>query len=65
MARLALHCVAIVAGWALVTYGLASLTVPEVWPLSGGLALLSLAGWGHLRQIVSLGLYTLSRKPEL
>lgn len=64
MVSLALHCASIVGGWALVTYGLASLTVPEVWPLSGGLALLSLAGWGHLRQIVSLGLYTLTRKPD-
>lgn len=64
MGKLALHCAAIVGGWALLTHGVASLTVPEAWPLSGGLFLLSLAGWGHLRQIAVMGLYTIDRGPE-
>jgi hypothetical protein len=56
-----LHALAIVGGWALVTYGLAALLVPEVWPISGGLFLLSVAGWGHLRVLFAAGLYALYR----
>lgn len=59
-----LHGAAIVGGWALVTAGLASLLVPEVWLLSGGLFLLSLAGWGHLRVLFTLGAYALHRRPK-
>ena len=60
----ALHCVAIVCGWALLTAGVAALTVPEAWLISGGLFLLSLAGWGQLRIIAAMGVYALSRSPE-
>ncbi len=56
-----LHGLAIVGGWALVTAGVASLLVAEVWLISGGLFLLSLAGWGHLFRVFSLGLYKLRR----
>jgi hypothetical protein len=56
------HASAIVLGWALLTAGIAALLVPEVWLISGGLLLLSLAGWGHLRILFAAGLYTLSRR---
>ena len=55
------HASAILGGWGLVTAGAASLLVPEVWPISGGLFLLSLAGWGHLRVVFSAGVYALVR----
>jgi hypothetical protein len=60
----ALHALAILAGWALVTWGAASLLVWQVWPLSAGLLCLSLAGWGHLRVVFTVGLYTLKRRAE-
>ena len=56
-----LHVLAIVGGWALVTAGVAALLVPEVWLISGGLFLLSLAGWGHLWRVFSLGLFKLAK----
>jgi hypothetical protein len=56
-----LHALAIVGGWTLVTYGLAALLAPEVWPISGGLFLLSIAGWGHLRVLFTAGCYALLR----
>lgn len=55
------HLLSIVGGWALVTWGIASLTVWQVWPISGGLLLLSVAGWGHLRIVFAAGVYPLSR----
>ena len=58
----ALHALAIVLGWALLTAGIAALLVPEVWLISAGLLLLSLAGWGHLRVLFGAGLYALARK---
>lgn len=58
----ALHTASIVGGWALLTAGVAELLVPEVWLVSGGLFLLSLAGWSHLRVVFSHGLYSLTRK---
>jgi len=58
------HASAIVLGWALLTAGVAALLVSEVWLISGGLFLLSLAGWGHLRILAAAGLYTLSRRGE-
>lgn len=57
----ALHTVAIVAGWALLTWGIARLLVPEVWLISAGLFCLSIAGWEHLRVLATVGLYTLGR----
>jgi hypothetical protein len=60
----ALHGLAILLGWALVTEGLARLLVYEVRLLSAGLFLLSLAGWGHLRVLFGAGLYALHRRGE-
>lgn len=60
----ALHVAAILGGWALLTAGLAALLVTEVWLISGGLLCLSIAGWGHLRTIATMGVYALSRRPE-
>jgi len=59
-----LHALAIVAGWALLTAGIAALLVPEVWLISAGVLLLSLAGWGHLRVLFGAGLYALWRRAE-
>lgn len=57
-----LNATTILGGWALLTWGIADLVgVWQVWPLSGGLLLLSLAGWGHLRVLFGAGLYTLTR----
>ncbi len=58
------HGLAILTGWVLVTWGLASLLVWEVWAISGGLFLLSAAGWKHLRALFGEGLYALSQKPK-
>ena len=55
--REGLHALAILVGWVLVTWGVASLLVWQVWPLSGGLFLLSLAGWEHLRDLFGEGVY--------
>lgn len=52
---------ALLAGWALLTWGVALLTSPKVWPLSAGLLLLSLCGWRFLGAIAWAGLYTLTR----
>ena len=60
----ALQVVAIVGGWGLMTWGVAELLVWEVWPISGGLFLLSVSGWGFLRKFFSTGLFALSRKPK-
>lgn len=57
----ALQAVSILAGWALMTFGIASLSTWQVWPISIGLLLFSLVGWGHLRFIFGKGIYTLSR----
>ena len=52
-----------VAGWLLVTLGLAHLARPDVvWPLSLGLLGFSLGGWKLLYTLVSDGLYALTRK---
>lgn len=59
--RDALQVLGIVGGWGLLTLGIARLTVPEVWPISAGLLLLSLCGWGFLRVLFLEGLYVLSR----
>lgn len=55
------HVACILGGWALLTWGLARLLVPEVWLISGGLSLLSLAGWGHLRLLFTVGVYALKK----
>ena len=51
---------AFVAGWALVTLGIARLARPGVvWPLSIGLLFLSLAGWRVFVTVAWHGLYVL------
>lgn len=58
----ALHVACILGGWTLVTAGLSRMLPPvEVWLLSGGLFLLSVAGWGHLRTLFAVGVYALTR----
>ena len=59
----ALQAVGILSGWALVTFGVASLLVWQVWPISLGLLVLSVVGWGHLKRLFGKGLYELSRDP--
>lgn len=57
-----LNASAILGGWALLTWGVADLAgVWQVWPLCGGVLLLCLAGWGHLRVLFGAGPYTLTR----
>ena len=53
---------AILGGWALLTWGVVLFTTPKVWPLSGGLLLLSCAGWRMLWTVASYGLYGLTRE---
>lgn len=48
-------------GWVLLTWGVARLLVPEVWPISGGLFFLSLGGLGLLKDVATEGLYVLSK----
>lgn len=56
---------AIVVGWSSVTYGLAEFFGrPEIYPFAFGLFLLSVVGWGHLRYLFTVGMYTLSRDEE-
>ncbi len=57
-----LQALVIVAGWALLTWGMARLLVPEVWLISAGLFLLSIAGWSFLATLFRRGLYSLMRK---
>ena len=53
---------ALLAGWALVTWPIATLLSPLVWPFSAGIALLLLVcGWRMLWTIASHGLYSLSK----
>jgi hypothetical protein len=47
-------------GWALITWGVARLLVPEVWMISGGVFLLSLGGLGLLKDVALEGFYVLS-----
>lgn len=53
---------AVTAAWSFLTWGIASLLVWEVWPLSAGLFLLSLAGWRFVWTIARDGLYALTRE---
>lgn len=54
---------ALLGGWLLLTAGLVALTSPLAWWFSGGLLLLSLAGWKLLWTLATTGLYTLTRTP--
>lgn len=54
---------ALVAGWTLLTWAIASFTRTwQVWPASGGLFLLSLFGWRYFGVMARDGLYTLTRE---
>ena len=56
---------ALVAGWTLLSWAIASLTRTwQVWPISAGLFLLSLFGWRYLFVMARDGLYTLTREPR-
>jgi uncharacterized membrane protein len=57
-----LTATAFIAGWLLITKGVADLTRREAWFISIGLLLLSLCGWSLIRTIVTRGLYLLSVK---
>jgi len=58
----ALQVIEILAGWCLVTFGIALiLGWREIWLISAGLFCFSLVGWGHLKIVFGKGLYTLSR----
>lgn len=53
---------ATLAGWALVTWGVSSLTRGPVWRFSAGLLLLSTCGWEFLAHIAWRGFYQLTRR---
>ncbi len=53
--------VTLLGGWALVTWGIARLTSVEAWIFSGGVLLLSLTGWRWMFNVMSAGLYDLSK----
>ncbi len=55
---------ALLTGWAALTWGIALLTTPKVWPLSVGVLLLSLCGWRLLWTVFSHGLYSLTREEQ-
>lgn len=56
-----LFVLALLAGWALFTWGLAAIISWKVWPISGGLFFLSCCGWKLLVTLAGNGLYALSR----
>lgn len=55
---------ALLGGWILITVAVVALTSPLAWLFSGGLLLLSLAGWKLLWALMMNGLYALTRAPE-
>jgi hypothetical protein len=55
---------AFLAGWALITHGVASVTRPIAWTFSAGLLCLSLGGWRLLLIVVVDGMYALTRKQD-
>jgi hypothetical protein len=59
-----LTAMAFLGGWLLLTYGVARLLSDIVWPLSGGLLLLSLGGWKLLWKLSTDGLYVLTRSAK-
>lgn len=50
----------LVVGWSLLTWGIASLTVWQAWPISAGLFLLGCFGFRLLWRVFGDGLYALS-----
>jgi hypothetical protein len=59
----ALTALAFVAGWALVTAGVAHLTARVAWVFSAGILAISLGGWRLFGRMAWYGLYTLMRPP--
>lgn len=59
-----LVALAIVAGWTLTAWGLALALGVWVWPLAGGLLLLSAAGWRFCWRVARDGLYLLTRNDD-
>jgi hypothetical protein len=55
---------ALVAGWLLLTWGIAALLVWQVWPISVGLFLLGCCGWRFLARLFGRGLYALTLTRE-
>lgn len=55
---------AVIVGWTLLTWGVARLTGPNAWIVSGGLFLLSLAGWRWLFELFWKGLYVMSLEAD-
>jgi hypothetical protein len=55
---------AFLAGWTLITRGVAAVTSPLAWTFSAGLLCLSLGGWRLLRVVVVEGMYALTRKQD-
>jgi hypothetical protein len=56
---------ALLAGWSLITWSIASFSRTwQVWPLSAGLLLLSLFGWRFFYTMARDGLYALTREPK-
>ncbi len=52
----------LLAGWALISWALASFfRTWQVWPLSGGLLLITVFGWRYLYVMGRDGLYALTR----
>ena len=60
--REVLVSIALLGGWLLITWGVASLTRWQAWPISLGLLLFSLAGWRFLRNLFRDGLYVLTKE---
>jgi len=54
----------LLAGWALLTLGIAQLVHRSPWALSGGLFAMTLFGWKYLYTIGRDGLYLLTRPPK-
>jgi hypothetical protein len=50
---------ALLAGWCLLTWGIAALTVWQAWPISLGLLLLGCFGYRLLVKLLGDGLYVL------
>jgi hypothetical protein len=59
-----LTAAALLAGWLLITWGVASLVGWRAWPFSLGTLCLSCAGWRLLVTIARDGLYALTRSPH-
>ena len=59
-----LVALAALGGWVLLTWTAAELVSPWVWPVSGGVGLLTLCGWRFLFTVAVYGLYSLTRDDD-